>query len=253
MMRRENAGALKPAIFPSYPPPEGKTWYTTTEGVTIPIAPAQREVALKNLEEQGLPRPPQFDDDGGGYSDPGDDPESPRDGEAGYGGIHDAGEDLSEEKRRRGCCRCGRGGAAEPPAAGSGAVLPGAAPSAAGSGVKPSGCWGTFATFLTLLNPFLSTGCAGLCLPATTGLLASVGSFLGMGDNSGSAVVACEHTASAHYNSISRCMFLRDCAWLQTARCSCCTARRFRLATLRRSAASGNSTASRSLRCSSST
>ena len=32
-----------------------------------------------------------------------------------------------------------------------------------------------------LLNPIAATGCGGLCLPATTGLLASVGSFLGLG------------------------------------------------------------------------
>ena len=78
-MRREKY--IKTAVFPSFPPPEGKTWYSTTEGVTIAISPAQRELALKNLEEQGLPRPKQFDDEPGenigGYSDPGDDPESP--------------------------------------------------------------------------------------------------------------------------------------------------------------------------------
>ena len=36
--------------------------YTTCEGVTIPITSTQREIALRNLEEQGLTRPMQYDD-----------------------------------------------------------------------------------------------------------------------------------------------------------------------------------------------
>ena len=186
-MRREKP-RVKKAVFPAYPPPEGKTWYSTTEGVTIAISPAQRELALKNLEEQGLPRPQQFDDEPGehysGYSDPGDDPESP--GRSKAGGLEQgegADEDLSGEKRRRGCCSCSRRDEALEP------VLPGVAPEGSAGGVRP-GCWGNVAAVLSLLNPIAATGCAGLCLPATTGLLASVGSFLGLGVGGGQAIVA---------------------------------------------------------------
>ena len=185
-MRRDKPRALKTAVFPTYPPPEGKTWYSTTEGVTIPIAPMQRELALKNLEEQGLPRPAQFDDEpGGSCSDPGDDPESPGRSATGYVDVEGerTDEDLSGEKRRRGCCRCSRGDEA------SGAALPGVAEGSAESGVRP-GCWGNLAALLSLLNPIAATGCAGLCLPATTGLLASVGSFLGLGVGGGQIIVA---------------------------------------------------------------
>jgi hypothetical protein len=38
--------------------------YTTTEGITIPVTAAQREIALKNLDEQGVSRPMQYDDAG---------------------------------------------------------------------------------------------------------------------------------------------------------------------------------------------
>ena len=36
-----------------------------------------------------------------------------------------------------------------------------------------------------------ATGCGGLCLPATTGLLVNVGSFLGLGANAGNDIVMC--------------------------------------------------------------
>lgn len=185
-MRREKS--RKAAVFPTYPPPEGKTWYSTTEGVTIAISPAQRELALKNLEEQGLPRPQQFDDEPGqhtgGYSDPGDDPESPGRSKIRYDDIEGerADEDLSGEKRRRSCCSCSRRDSA---VKGS---LPGTVPDVS-EGVRP-GCWGNVAAVLSLLNPIAATGCAGLCLPATTGLLASVGSFLGLGVGGGQIIVA---------------------------------------------------------------
>ena len=151
--------AVSTANFPHYPPPEGKTWYTTTEGVTIAISPAQRELALRNLAEQGLPLPQQFDDEplAGGGADDGYDPESPGRGD-GYGelqGGEDGGEGAErDDKRRRGCCRCSRGAPA-----GSGA-LPGAEEPGA---VRP-GCWGNLAAVLSLLNPIAATGCAGLCL-----------------------------------------------------------------------------------------
>lgn len=186
-MRRDKPRQIKTAVFPAYPPPAGKTWYSTTEGVTIAISPAQRELALKNLEEQGLPRPQQFDDEPGGntggYSDPGDDPESPGRSKFGYGDVDPErpDEDLSREKIRRGCCRCSRRDEAVV------GTLPGA-PEAA-EGVRP-GCWGNVAAVLSLLNPIAATGCAGLCLPATTGLLASVGSFLGLGVGGGQIIVA---------------------------------------------------------------
>lgn len=38
--------------------------YTTTEGLTIPVTAAQREIALQNLDEQGVARPMQYDDPG---------------------------------------------------------------------------------------------------------------------------------------------------------------------------------------------
>eukprot|EP01043_Picozoa_sp_COSAG02_P040836 COSAG02_NODE_3333_length_6915_cov_4.111649_6_plen_179_part_00 len=38
--------------------------YTTTEGLTIPVTAGQREIALKNLDEQGVTRPTQYDDAG---------------------------------------------------------------------------------------------------------------------------------------------------------------------------------------------
>ena len=55
--------------------------YTTSEGITIPVTAPQREIALCNLEEQGLARPLQYDDaeataemmDGGGEAAAGGD------------------------------------------------------------------------------------------------------------------------------------------------------------------------------------
>lgn len=48
-------------------PPGNTRWgradrYTTSEGITIPVTAPQREIALSNLEEQGMPRPMQYDD-----------------------------------------------------------------------------------------------------------------------------------------------------------------------------------------------
>jgi len=78
--------------FPTYPPPEGKVWYTTTEGVTIPVSERQRAVALTNIENNGLPRPAQYDDASGGGGGGGFvDPESPRTAE----------DDAEEAKRRQ--------------------------------------------------------------------------------------------------------------------------------------------------------
>ena len=63
MMQRVNVrGAPTNVVFPMYPPPAGKVWYTTSEGVTIPVTAGQREIALRNLVEQGMTRPMQYDD-----------------------------------------------------------------------------------------------------------------------------------------------------------------------------------------------
>jgi len=48
--------------FPSYAPPSGKVWYSTSEGITIAVSAKQREIALRNLDEQGMKRPLQYDD-----------------------------------------------------------------------------------------------------------------------------------------------------------------------------------------------
>ena len=59
----------RPPLFPDDPSPSRRPVaaplsrrYTTTEGITIPVTAGQREIALSNLEEQGLPRPMQYDD-----------------------------------------------------------------------------------------------------------------------------------------------------------------------------------------------
>jgi hypothetical protein len=59
-----------------------------------------------------------------------------------------------------------------------------------GAGGGGGGMMGNAAALLSLLNPIAATGCGGLCLPATTGLLASVGSFLGLGVGGGARLVA---------------------------------------------------------------
>ena len=41
--------------FPSYAPPSGKVWYSTSEGITIAVSAKQREIALRNLDEQVRP------------------------------------------------------------------------------------------------------------------------------------------------------------------------------------------------------
>ena len=48
--------------FPAELPPEGKVWYTSTEGSHLALSAAQRERVLQNLVAQGLPRPSQYDD-----------------------------------------------------------------------------------------------------------------------------------------------------------------------------------------------
>ena len=61
---RAPAGPRSPPLFPI--PRADRVGrpcrYTTTEGITIPVTAGQREIALSNLEEQGLPRPMQYDD-----------------------------------------------------------------------------------------------------------------------------------------------------------------------------------------------
>ena len=41
------------------PTPDGKVWYTRLDGSHVQLTPAQRLAVLRNLEEQGLPQPPQ--------------------------------------------------------------------------------------------------------------------------------------------------------------------------------------------------
>lgn len=48
--------------FPAELPPEGKVWYTSTEGSHLALSAAQRERVLQNLVAEGLPRPSQYDD-----------------------------------------------------------------------------------------------------------------------------------------------------------------------------------------------
>ena len=61
---RAPAGPRSPPLFPvPWADRVGRPCrYTTTEGITIPVTAGQREIALSNLEEQGLPRPMQYDD-----------------------------------------------------------------------------------------------------------------------------------------------------------------------------------------------
>ena len=159
----------------------------------MPVTSFQRDVALRNLQEQGMSRPAQYDDEPVQYDQDGsfpaaDDPESPGhrvrgggDGDDNY--DHD--DDSGKSKRRSGCSRCCGGGGGITAAGGAG---DGGAEKHAKVGA--GGIWGNVAALLSLLNPIAATGCGGLCLPATTGLLANVASMLGMGAGGGSTLVA---------------------------------------------------------------